>query len=60
VEITRKQCAEQSELIMGIIQMGQDGNYSVKSSEEVIKEADDSTPSDNKNNSTKTTKAGAK
>ncbi|MEA5539666.1 hypothetical protein VB834_11550 [Limnoraphis robusta Tam1] len=60
VEITRKQCAEQSELIMGIIQMGQDGNYSVKSSEEVIKEADDSTPSDTKNNSTKTTKAGAK
>ncbi len=60
VELTRKQCAEQSELIMGIIQMGQDGNPSVKSSAEVLKESGDLSPSDSKNNSTKTTKTTAK
>ncbi|MEB3279508.1 MAG: hypothetical protein VKK42_11380 [Lyngbya sp.] len=60
VELTRKECAEQSELIMGIIQMGQGGNYGLKSTAEVIKETEDSTPSDNKNNSAKTAKAGAK
>ncbi|WP_413161808.1 hypothetical protein ACL6C3_24090 [Capilliphycus salinus ALCB114379] len=60
VELTRKECAEQSELIMGIIQMGQGGNYGLKSTSEVIKETEDSTPSDNKNNSAKTAKAAAK
>ncbi|MDY7023713.1 MAG: hypothetical protein SWJ54_20595 [Cyanobacteriota bacterium] len=61
VEITRKQCAEQSELIMGIIQMGQGGNYSLKSTEEKIQEAEDNNSSDKTtNNSTKTVKATAK
>jgi hypothetical protein len=60
VELTRKQCAEQSELIMGIIAMGQNGNYSLKSTEETIKETENSAPSESKNNNTKTTKAGAK
>ena len=60
VELTRKQCAEQSELIMGIIAMGQNGNYSLKSTEETIKETENPAPSESKNNNTKTTKAGAK
>ncbi|MGB3193561.1 MAG: hypothetical protein WBB43_29520 [Limnoraphis sp.] len=60
VELTRKQCAEQSELIMGIIEMGQNGNYSLKSTEETIKETENSAPSESKNNNAKTTKAAAK
>lgn len=60
VELTRKQCAEQSELIMGIIAMGQNGNYSLKSTEETIKETENPAPSESENNNTKTTKAGAK
>lgn len=60
VELTRQQCAEQSELIMGIIQMGKGGNYGLQSTSEVIQETEDSTPSENKNNNAKTAKTGAK
>ncbi|ERT06507.1 hypothetical protein M595_3508 [Lyngbya aestuarii BL J] len=60
VELTRQQCAEQSELIMGIIAMGQNGNYGLKSTEETIKETENSASSESKNNNAKTSKAGGK
>ena len=55
VELCRQECTEHRELILGIIQMGKDGNYAVHSSEELIEEIEDATTADSPNNHSKST-----
>lgn len=55
VELCRQHCTEHTELILGIIQMGKDGNYAVHSSEELMEEIEESTSSDSQNNHSKST-----
>lgn len=44
VELCRQSCEQQSDLILGIIQLGQDGNYAISSSETILEEAAESIP----------------